>query len=94
MNRKLGTALNMIFNNHFSPDEPGIFEPIRDMLLTSGDYYMHLADLTAYVETQGELHSCTRISERGPKERSTMWLVPGSSPVIGRSRSMHGKSGT
>ena len=46
------TALDMIFNNYFSPDEPGIFEPIRETLLTKGDYYMHLADLSGYVETQ------------------------------------------
>jgi len=45
-------ALNLIFENHFSPDEPGIFEPIRDVLLTKGDYYLHLADLMGYVETQ------------------------------------------
>ncbi|HSQ54519.1 MAG TPA: glycogen/starch/alpha-glucan phosphorylase, partial [Gemmata sp.] len=45
-------ALDLIFDNHFSPDEPGIFEPIRDTLLTRGDYYMHLADLSGYVETQ------------------------------------------
>jgi glycogen phosphorylase len=40
-------ALDLIFSDHFS-DEPGIFEPIHDMLLTHGDYYMHLADLAAY----------------------------------------------
>ncbi len=45
-------ALDLIFDNHFSPDEPGVFEPIRETLLTKGDYYMHLADLTGYVETQ------------------------------------------
>jgi starch phosphorylase len=45
-------ALDLIFDNHFSPDEPGAFEPIRETLLTGGDYYMHLADLTGYVETQ------------------------------------------
>jgi starch phosphorylase len=45
-------ALDLIFNNHFSPGEPGILEPIRETLLTKGDYYMHLADLTGYVETQ------------------------------------------
>ena len=45
-------ALDLIFANHFSPDEPGAFEPIRETLLTKGDYYMHLADLPAYVETQ------------------------------------------
>jgi len=45
-------ALDLIFDNHFSADEPGIFEPIRETLLTKGDYYMHLADLTGYVQTQ------------------------------------------
>jgi starch phosphorylase len=45
-------ALDLIFNNHFSADEPGIFEPIRETLITKGDYYMHLADLTGYVQTQ------------------------------------------
>ncbi len=45
-------ALDLIFANHFSADEPGIFEPIRETLLTKGDYYMHLADLRAYVQAQ------------------------------------------
>ena len=45
-------ALDMIFGNHFNPQEPGIFEPIRETLLTKGDYYMHLADLSSYVKTQ------------------------------------------
>jgi starch phosphorylase len=42
----------MIFNDHFSRAEPGVFAPFRDTLLTGGDYYMHLADLHSYVETQ------------------------------------------
>ncbi len=45
-------ALDLIFSNHFNPDEPGIFEPIYETLLEKGDYYMHLADLKGYVETQ------------------------------------------
>jgi starch phosphorylase len=45
-------ALDLIFDDHFSRDEPGIFAPIKDVLLTNGDHYMHLADLTAYVQTQ------------------------------------------
>ncbi len=45
-------ALDLIFNDHFSPHERGIFAPIRDVLLDKGDYYLHLADLTAYVKTQ------------------------------------------
>jgi starch phosphorylase len=53
-------ALDLIFNNHFSPDERGIFEPIRDTLLTKGDYYMHLADMRAYVETQERVDALYR----------------------------------
>jgi glycogen phosphorylase len=45
-------ALDMIFDNHFCRDAPGTFESIRETLLTKGDYYMHLADLTGYVQTQ------------------------------------------
>src|SRR6478752_4747928 len=48
-------ALELIFGNHFSQEEPGVFEPIRESLLTKGDYYMHLADLTAYVQTQEQV---------------------------------------
>jgi len=44
-------ALDMILGNHFSPHEQGIFEPLRDPLLGT-DYYMHLADLNSYVQTQ------------------------------------------
>jgi starch phosphorylase len=43
-------ALDLIFSDQFSRFEPGIFAPLRDTLLTQGDYYMHLADLKAYLE--------------------------------------------
>jgi starch phosphorylase len=43
-------ALDLIFSDHFSGRERGIFEPLRETLLTHGDRYMHLADLTAYLE--------------------------------------------
>jgi starch phosphorylase len=48
-------ALDMIATNAFSADEPGIFAPIWDMLLEHGDYYRHLADLSAYVQTQQQV---------------------------------------
>ncbi len=48
-------ALDMIAANAFSPDEPRIFAPIWDVLLTHGDYYRHLADLSAYVQTQEQV---------------------------------------
>ena len=56
-------ALDLIFSDHFSRSEPGIFEPLREELLTHGDYYMHLADLTSYVQAQhrlGELYGDQR----------------------------------
>jgi starch phosphorylase len=48
-------ALDLIFSDHFNHAEPGLFEPIRAMLLEQGDYYMHLADLTSYAHTQAAL---------------------------------------
>src|SRR6516225_7780634 len=48
-------ALDLIFSNYFSPNEPGLFEPLRETLLTGGDYYMHLADLKSYVQAQERL---------------------------------------
>jgi starch phosphorylase len=53
-------ALDLIFDEHFSRDEPGIFAPIRDTLLTHGDYYMHLADMAAYTQAQQQLGELRR----------------------------------
>jgi starch phosphorylase len=44
-------ALDLIRTDYFSRNEPGVFAPIWDTLLTRGDHYLHLADLTAYCET-------------------------------------------
>jgi starch phosphorylase len=43
-------ALDAIFSNEFSRNEPGVFAPVRDALLERGDYYMHLADLKSYLD--------------------------------------------
>jgi len=48
-------ALDLIFSDHFSRNEPGVFTPLRDALLTRGDYYMHLADLKSYLEADQRL---------------------------------------
>jgi starch phosphorylase len=42
-------ALDMIFSDFFSRYEPGIFSPLRDVLLNT-DHYMHLADFRSYLE--------------------------------------------
>ena len=48
-------ALDLIFSDHFNRQEPGIFALLRDVLLTYGDRYMHLADLTTYLEADQRL---------------------------------------
>jgi starch phosphorylase len=48
-------ALDMIFSDYFSRNEPGVFAPLRDTLLTHGDFYMHLADLKSYLEADTRL---------------------------------------
>jgi len=53
--RETRAALDLIFSDHFSRNEPGVFAPLRDTLLTGGDHYMHLADLTSYLEADRRL---------------------------------------
>jgi len=48
-------TLDLIFSDYFSRYEPGVFEPLREMLLMHGDHYMHLADLRSYLEADDGL---------------------------------------
>jgi starch phosphorylase len=49
-------ALDQIFSGTFSRyDAPDVFESLRHALLTGGDHYMHLADLSAYLDADRRL---------------------------------------
>ena len=48
-------ALDLIFSDHFSKNEPGVFEPLRGVLLTGGDHFMNLADLKSYLQADEQL---------------------------------------
>jgi starch phosphorylase len=48
-------ALDLIFSNYFSRNEPGVFEPLHKTLLTNGDHYMHLADFQSYLEADQKI---------------------------------------
>jgi starch phosphorylase len=50
-------ALDLIFSDHFSRYEPGVFRPLGDALLSHGDYYMHLADLKSYLDADQRLRA-------------------------------------
>ena len=52
---EIRAALDLIQSGHFNPSEPGVFDPILDVLLKKGDFYMHLADLRAYSEAHARL---------------------------------------
>ncbi len=69
-------ALDLIFSNYFSRDEPGVFEPLRDMLLTHGDHYMHLADLKSYLEADERL--CALYADPSEWTRTAILNVAGS----------------
>ncbi len=47
-------ALDLIFADYFSRNEPGVFAPLRDTLLEI-DHYMHLADLKSYLQADDAL---------------------------------------
>ncbi len=53
-NREIKGAMDLIINNYFSFSEPGIFDPIKKMLLENGDRYLHLADLGSYDDAHRE----------------------------------------
>jgi len=69
-------ALDLIFSNHFSRNEPGAFGPLRDALLTHGDYYMHLADLKSYLEADQQL--CEVYADSAGWSRKAILNVAGS----------------
>jgi starch phosphorylase len=56
-NPETRAALDLISSNRLSYFEPGAFEPILDTLLKKGDYYLHLADLPAYLDADQQLVS-------------------------------------
>ena len=56
-------ALDLVLSGHFTRHEPEIVAALREELLTSGDYYMHLADLRPYLEADGRLVELYRDQE-------------------------------
>jgi starch phosphorylase len=56
-------TLDLVFSNHFTRYEPEVSAALRDVLLTQGDRYMHLADLRSYLDADRrllELHATPR----------------------------------
>ncbi|MEF0941828.1 glycogen/starch/alpha-glucan phosphorylase [Rhizobium sp. BR 362] len=50
-------VLDLILSGHFSRYEPVLADAMRNILLTGGDTYRHLADFTSYMEADMRLQS-------------------------------------
>jgi starch phosphorylase len=48
-------ALELISSGHFNHEVHGIYTPLIDTLLMNGDHYMHLADLTSYLNADDRM---------------------------------------
>jgi starch phosphorylase len=73
---EIRAALDLIVSDYFSRNEPGVFEPLRDTLLTHGDHYMHLADLRSYLEADQRL--CEAYGDAGTWQSQAILNVAGS----------------
>ena len=69
-------ALGLIFSDYFNRNEPGVFAPLRDALLTNGDHYLHLADLKSYLEADEQL--CDLYADSAGWSRKAILNVAGS----------------
>jgi len=62
-NAELKLAIDQIAGDFFSPNEPGIFQPIVQTLLDGGDRFLVLADYEAYVQCQERVSATYRDPE-------------------------------
>jgi starch phosphorylase len=69
-------ALDFILSNYFSRNEPGVFAALEQALLTGGDHYMHLADLTSYLKADREV--CNLYADPNGWARKAILNIAGS----------------
>jgi starch phosphorylase len=69
-------ALDLISSDYFSRYEPGAFTAIHETLLARGDHYMHLADLTSYLEADCRL--CDLYADDGKWAAKAILNIAGS----------------
>jgi starch phosphorylase len=66
-NPMLKQAIDLIRNGFFSPDQPGLFQPLVDLLLNE-DRYMVLADFDAYHRAQMQVDALYCDTEEWTKQ--------------------------
>jgi len=63
-NAELKQVIDMIAGGRFSPEQPDLFKPVVDSLLSGGDYFMVLADFEDYARCQQRLEDTYRDQEK------------------------------
>jgi glycogen phosphorylase len=56
-------TIDLIRNDFFSLNEPGIFRPLLAHLLEHGDYYLNLADMRSFIDVQARIDKDYRDEE-------------------------------
>jgi starch phosphorylase len=62
-NAELKQVLDQIRDGLYSPDEPGRFQQLFDLLVNFGDHYLLLADFASYMEAQDRVDALYRQPE-------------------------------
>jgi len=70
-NEELKKVIDMVSGGYFSPEQPDLFKPIIDSLLSGGDYFMVLADFESYAQCQLKIEE----TYRNPEEWSRMAIL-------------------
>ena len=86
-------VLDLIFSDHFSRSEPGVFEPLRHTLLTGGDHYMHLADFSSYRDADRRLLELYADPDNWARRAILNVASPDNSPATGPLPNMPRRSG-
>jgi starch phosphorylase len=63
-NNELKYALDWLSSDFFTPETPGILEPLRYSLLDGGDPFMVMADFESYCRTQDRVNAAFADKER------------------------------
>ncbi len=66
-NGELRAVIDAISGGTFSRDEPRLFQPVVDLLLGGGDYYLLLADYQSYIDSQATVGKTFLDQERWSK---------------------------
>lgn len=70
-NPELRRVLDDLTSNRFSPNEPGLFQCLFDLLVHQGDHYALLADFQSYIEVQQRV-SNTYLNSRQWNEKAIL----------------------